>query len=161
MSPQIIFFAVVTISSYFLASVIFVVPMVSINFWKLPEINYSCDWNERMEEYLKTRSPTVAEVMVYWANETGYFESRNLKFSKNYTLDYNDLMNYWDSLPNIEVDGVPEVIFGLKVGCVSNKSAPRFFSESLLKFPRMRGSLVESFLTSGFVRILMYLEVNR
>ncbi|OXA49448.1 hypothetical protein Fcan01_15613 [Folsomia candida] len=61
-----------------------------------------------MEEYLKTRSPTVAEVMVYWANETGYFESRNLKFSKNYTLDYNDLMNYWDSLPNIEVDGVPE-----------------------------------------------------
>ncbi|XP_035711304.1 uncharacterized protein LOC110854784 isoform X2 [Folsomia candida] len=153
MSPQIIFFAVVTISSYFLASVIFVVPMVSINFWKLPEINYSCDWNERMEEYLKTRSPTVAEVMVYWANETGYFESRNLKFSKNYTLDYNDLMNYWDSLPNIEVDGVPEVIFGLKVGCVSNKSAPRFFSESLLKFPRMRGSLVESFLTSGFTSL--------
>ncbi|XP_035711082.1 uncharacterized protein LOC118436672 isoform X2 [Folsomia candida] len=146
-SRQIILFSVVTILLYFLAGVIFLVPVISLNFHQLAEINYTCDWNAKVEEEIKA-SPDVGTAIKIWANKTGYFDSK--KFSKNQTLDYNELMNYWDSLPKIEIDGVPELIFSLKVDCFSNDSVVQFVSETILKFPTMRRMYIDILLTNGY-----------
>ncbi|OXA49378.1 hypothetical protein Fcan01_15938 [Folsomia candida] len=104
-----------------------------------------------MEEVLKTTGPAVPNAIKIWANQTGYFDSR--EFYKNQTLEYNELINYWDSLPKIEVDGVPDLIFVVKMPCVRNESLVRFYSETVLKFPTLRRSFADTLLTGGHISL--------
>lgn len=124
-SLQIQYFSIlITILLYLFSGVIFLVPVISLNFYNLEPINYTCDWNERVQDYLKTARPTLSKSIEIWVNQTGYFDEKDA--SDNHTLDYNELINYWDSLPRIEVDDVPRLIVLIKVVCVRNESLVRF-----------------------------------